>query len=72
MMGWLAFFSVSSASHPASSVGSLPGVTLRVASMPKPYLMSVNRLHMSSVWRTKPMMRLLSARMNKLSVLAQI
>ena len=71
MIGWLAFFSVSRASHPASSFGSLPGVTLRVASMPKPYLISVKRLHISSVCLTKPIIKLFSARMNRLSVLAQ-
>ena len=49
----------------------MPGVRLRVASMPKPYLMRVKRLHMSRTCLTKPIMRLHRASRNRLSVLAQ-
>ena len=71
MVGMLAVFSLSSLSHPSSLSGSLPGVRLRVASMPKPYLMRVKRLHMSRTCLTKPIMRLHRASRNRLSVLAQ-
>ena len=67
----LAVFSLSSWSHPASSFGSLPGVMFFEASMPKPYFISVKRLHIISTLRRNPIIRLHNARMNMLSVLAQ-
>ena len=71
MVGMLVVFSVSSLSHPSAVVGSLPGVTLMVASMPKAYLMRVKRLHMSRVCLTNPITRLHRASRKRLEVLAQ-
>ena len=70
MVGMLTLFSLSKRSHPSASRGSLPGVMLRVASMPKAYLMRVKRLTIISTMRRKPMMRLHRARRKMLSVLA--
>ena len=71
MTGCDTIFSLSTASQASSVVGSQPGVILRVASMPKAYLMSTKRWAINSVWRTKPMSRLHKPRMKSDSVIAQ-